>query len=303
VALWTPVLQEVRRRLTARGLGDAIMWGYATDHLPTPEVVAHFQAIMPDVVWVCCAHDAFKTMQIKHVPLGLAIGPYAWKTTLFGQDPSLGRMHGWRSEGLVLHFGRRPWDYFCPTTYRFLGEMNAVGLRRGFGRLGGDFLTIGVDKRGRPTGRLCGRFPETAWRMLNISASVLGPGQKGPVSTARFEVLREGLQECAARIYIQEALLDPARRAGLGEELAVRLQQMLDERTRNVNRAVSTLRATKTPTSRCCYGGEAWWNWAPVAGSHWFAGSGWQAETARLYRAAAEVETRLRTGATEGGGT
>jgi len=292
-ALWAPVLREVHRRLEARGLADAMMWGYATDHLPTPEVVEHFQSVFPHVRWVCCAHDAFKTMQIKHVPLGLAIGPYAWGQTMFGLDPSLGRMHGWRSEGLVCHFGRRPWDSSCTTTYRFLAEMNATGMRRGFARLGGDFLTIGTDRRGRAQGRLYGRFPETAWRMLNISAGVLGPGREGAVSTARFEVIREGLQECEARIVIQEALLDARARAVLGEDRAVRLQEFLDGRTRNVYRAVSTLRAGTGSGARCCYSGESWWNWAPVIGSHWFASSGWQDETLRLYEAAAEVEARL----------
>jgi hypothetical protein len=75
---------------------------------------------------------------------------------------------------------------------------------------------------------------------------------------------------------------------------------MLDDRTRNVYRAVSTLQAQSGTAVRCCYFGESWWNWPPIAGSQWFAGSGWQAETARLYEAAADVEARLKAGA--GGG-
>jgi len=293
-ALWEPMLKELHRRLEARGLADAMMWGYATDHLPAPEVVAHFQAILPQVLWVCCAHDAFKTMQIKHVPVGLAIGPYAWRTALFGVDPSLRRMHGWRGENLVCHFPRRLWDRFCPTTYRFIGEMNATGMRRGFARLGGDFFAVGTDKRGRRRGTLQGRFPKTSWRQLNILTSLLEPGQEGPVATARFEMLREGLQECEARVFIQEALLDEGQRTLLGEELAVRVQKLLDERTRNVFRAVSTLWAKAGSAARCCYSGTSWWNWPPIIGSHWFASSDWQAWTARLYEAAAEVEARLQ---------
>ncbi|MCK4283189.1 MAG: hypothetical protein KAX44_02645 [Candidatus Brocadiae bacterium] len=292
-ALWEPLLKEVRRRMEERGLAEAMMWGYATDHMPTPEVVAHFEAILPGVRWVCCAHNAFKTMQISHVPVGFAIGPYAWKMTLFGVDPSLERMQGWKGENLICHFPRRLWDRFCHTTYRFIGEMNATGKRRGFARLGGDFLAVGTDRRGRRVGTLAGRFPKTSWRQLNILTSLLEPGQEGPVATARFEMLREGLQECEARIFIEQALGDEGKRAQLGEDLAGRCQDLLDERARNMFRAVSTLWAKAGTAVRCCYFGTSWWNWPPIIGSHWFASSDWQAETARLYEAAAEVEAKL----------
>jgi len=292
-ALWEPLLKELRRRVEERGLADAMMWGYATDHVPTPEVVAHFEAILPGVRWVCCAHDAFKSMELRGVPLGFAIGPYAWKMTLFGVDPSQERMRGWKGENLICHFPRRLWDRFCPTTYRFIGEMNAAGLRRGFARLGGDFFAVGKDKRGRRVGTLAGRFPKTSWRQLNILTSLLEPGQNGPVATARFEMLREGLQECEARIFIEQALGEQSSRAKLGKALASRCQELLDERTRNMYRAVSTLWAKAGSAVRCCYFGTSWWNWPPIIGSHWFASSDWQAETARLYATAAEVQEKL----------
>ena len=85
---------------------------------------------------------------------------------------------------------RRLWDRFCPTTYRFIGEMNATGKRRGFARLGGDFFPVGTDRRGRRVGALASRFPKTSWRQLNILTSLLEAGQEGPVATARFEMLR-----------------------------------------------------------------------------------------------------------------
>ena len=98
----------------------------------------------------------------------------------------------------------------------------------------------------------------------------------------------------SARIFIEQALGDEAKRAQLGEPLAARCQDLLDQRARNVFRAVSTLWAKAGSAVRCCYFGESWWNWPPIIGSHWFASSDWQAETARLYEAAAEVAEKLR---------
>jgi len=296
-ALWAPLLKGARQRLEERGLGNAMMWGYVTDHRPTPEVVEHFDALLPGVPWVCCAHDNFKSMKMGPLTLGLAIGPYAWREALFGVDPSQERLYGWRGENLVCHFPRRLWDSFCPTTYRFIGEMNATGRRRGFARLGGDFFPVGVDRRGQRQGMLAARFPTTSWRQLNILTSVLEAGEKGPVGTARFEMLREGLQECEARIFVEQALLDGGKRAALGEAVAARCQDLLDERTRNMFRAVSTLWAKAGTGVRCCYFWDSWWNWPPIIGSQWFAGSDWQTGTTRLYEAAAEVEARLGAGA------
>ncbi len=60
----------------------------------------------------------------------------------------------------------------------------------------------------------------------------LSPGPDGARSTIRFEAAIGGVQECEARIFIEKALLDPAKRAKLGEETATRIQKLLDERTR-----------------------------------------------------------------------
>lgn len=50
----------------------------------------------------------------------------------------------------------------------------------------------------------------------------------GAISTVRFEMTREGLQECEARILIEKALYDNA----LDAELTTRCQTLLDERQR-----------------------------------------------------------------------
>ena len=74
------------------------------------------------------------------------------------------------------------------------------------------------------------RYPESYWHSLNIGSWLLAPGPAGPVGTARLEVFREGLQECEARIAIEDALTNPALKGRLGDELAKRAQETLDER-------------------------------------------------------------------------
>ena len=48
------------------------------------------------------------------------------------------------------------------------------------------------------------------------------------MSTRRLESLREGLQVCEARIFLEDALLDEAKKAKIGADLAKRCQDALD---------------------------------------------------------------------------
>ena len=58
--------------------------------------------------------------------------PYVWATTLFCTDPSVARLQGWKEERLLTHFARYLRDEFSPSTWRFLGEVNATGIMRRF---------------------------------------------------------------------------------------------------------------------------------------------------------------------------
>jgi len=287
--LWEPMLKDLRRWLESRGLVDVMMWGCFTDHVPTQEVVNHFRAILPDVPWVCHAHQLPSSLESR-ARFGYRSIPYIWATTMFCTDPSVARLQGWKEEKLLTHFARYLGDEFCPTTWRFLGEANATGVTRGFSRIGGDFLTV-LDSRGKG-GRLINRFPKTSWRMLNMLTAVLSAGKDQPVATARFEILREGLQETEARIFVEDALIDPTKRAKLGETFADQCQRLLDDRTRNAFRAISTLKAKKK--SSFCYTGDSWWNNPPFLGNCWFCGTPWQADTIELYETAAKVAEKLK---------
>ena len=51
---------------------------------------------------------------------------------------------------------------------------------------------------------------------------ILGIGKDGPLATGRSEAFRENMQEIEARVFIEKALLDKAKKAKLGADLARR---------------------------------------------------------------------------------
>lgn len=102
-------------------------------------------------------------------------------------------------------------------------------------------------------------------------AALLAPGPDGALSTVRFEVLRLGIQEAEARIFIEQALADDAARTKMGPELAKVCEDLLDER---LHLFLKT--QVKKP--------------GPDADFFWFAErSGWQDRSERLFTTAGQV--------------
>ena len=100
---------------------------------------------------------------------------------------------------------------------------------RGFCRIGAEFWPVPGSK-----GRTYVDARYLDWGGLSISgtttSSVLAPGPDGPIATARLEMLREGLQETEAKILLEKALADPARKSALGPDLAARCERLLETR-------------------------------------------------------------------------
>jgi hypothetical protein len=138
------------------------------------------------------------------------------------------------------------------------------------------------------------RYPKSLYHNLNIRSCVLAPGPDGPVATSRYENFRAGVQQCEARIFIERALIDEKLKQKLGDDLARRCQEALDERVLHMWKGGSELQLTgrkatqfatnvndKATTFSRHVGGQV--------GHRWFVGSGWQRRTALLYQLAGEV--------------
>jgi hypothetical protein len=145
---------------------------------------------------------------------------------------------------MVLLSGQRKADAtwgICDIAGEF-GRENFIGTR-GFGPWGADFWPVLHATAGRHD--IIARFndpsaglwdPRSCWSTTQLNngqvAYLVGEGARGPVSSVRSEVLREGLQEAEARIFCQNALLDENLRTKLGPDLARRLKDACDNRTR-----------------------------------------------------------------------
>ncbi len=282
-ALWKPVMDGVKARLKARGLDKAMMLGLASDTVPTPEILRLFTELAPGTPWVGHSHGGSIRALSKSVPIGYRADVWGPR---FGQDPADERQYGWKEPELKVHFTRDFRDYYPMSSFRFLAEMDIMGSSRGFGRQGADFWPVLADKKGRIKGTLGVRY--NSWRNLDIKCSVLSPGAKGPVSSHRFEMMRESVQECEARIFIEKALLGKK----ISGDLARRCQDILDERSRAILRGANALIIsgawTRYPTSD-----HGWWYTPGQVGYQWYVGSGWQKRSNKLFDAASEVAAKV----------
>jgi len=119
---------------------------------------------------------------------------------------------------------------------RQMGFDKFQGLR-GFGPLGADFWPVLKGAKGSKDiiGRFGDGYAEGGWGTISmhfVVQAILAPGKDGPVPTQRLEMIRESLQEAEARIFVQNALLDAARRKKLGPALEKKTKELCDNRTR-----------------------------------------------------------------------
>jgi hypothetical protein len=276
VNFWKPVLEGVRERLKERGLGEEVIAaGLSNDldcfhqGLPRPGLDGTLLAAAPYMKWV---HQG-------HGNRGAGKLPMAYQTNVWGvhfpKDPAEGRSYGWQRKDVVLQNDRDIWKESFETQLmrsRLLGEGNIAGSQRGFGRMNADLWPCVKDGKGQWAHGIASRFPDSSWAQLNLrQTSYLYPGPEGALGTVRLEMMREGVQECEARIFIEKALLDKGLRAKLGEELAGRCQELLDERVR------ALLAGWKKSAAEYVEGP-------------------WQERSGKLFAAAAEVAAKLGEG-------
>lgn len=292
LTFWKPVFDGMREILKKRGMAASMMVGIGGDRTPSRIAVNDLKTIAPDAKWVVSNHPFRRNLYDQ--PIGYlchvwGIGgvpyPVPGRTTFGGN-------YGWKNPFRVVAFPRYGSNLYGPglrpqlplaicrlaveTAIASKGKHKSGGLR-GFGRCGADFWPVkGKGRRAKP---VLERFPETSgwhggWIKYSTQA-FLAPGKDGPISTARFEMIVEGVQEAEARIFIEKALIDNAARAKLGNELAARCQAMLDERVRVCAHAII----------QGCVGSRI--------NSDWYVGSGWNARSQKLYDTAAEVARKL----------
>lgn len=294
-ALWQPLFDHLRQHLKARGLDGAMTLGMLTDNWPSKEEVEFLHKVSGGLPWVSHAHwSAVK----KRGGKVLDVADVRYETCVWDiemSDPDKERTYGWKRDKLVLaHYRMRGMNGFFPTRMRTVPELNITGQQRGLGRIGADFWWAIKDKRGQRRGTVTDRYPQSLWRNLDLKACVLAPGPRGAVATARYEHLREGLQECEARIAIEQALLE--HESSLGADLVARCRQLLLERHRAAWREDCKDKAFLEEKG---FAKLAWYA-QDEACYKWFLTTNWQERTQRLYALAGEVTRSLHAAGAAG---
>ena len=249
-AFWKPVYDGLKALLEKRGLAKTMMHGIAGDTAPYSEVYADLRAVAP-LPWVWQGHPRNTKLGPKDKPIPVGYGSWVWGTPVV-PEPLQYRLYGWKAAMTENTFPRagsscfgamRTWADF--PLYRASTEALTTAGMRGFGRVGADFWPVtpaaaGANIRAHKGKKysLVHRFP-ASWGQLQLTNStsyLLYPGKDGAIGSARFEMIREGLQEAETRALIERALLNKAHRAKLGTELAERCESVLDDRARTLTR-------------------------------------------------------------------
>jgi hypothetical protein len=296
--LWQPLLAQLRERMKKRGLEQTMMLGFVSDAWPVAEEDQLFKEISGGLPWVAHAHlgvrhnKTYGGPHFQNCPINTAYETRIVNVSFASEETEFGSLYGWRQPELIAQHERHAAE-FPASRWRLIGELNITGRQRGIGRLGADFWRAVKNKDGHRVGTVDDRYPESSWRNLNMVSALLAPGPDGPVATYRFEALREGLQECAARIFLERALTDEALKARLGGDLTARCRELLVERTDFMLKACANLQLAGPSHNYVTNQVEGTIRRPGTAGHYWFAGSGWQERSRKLYALAAEVQQKL----------
>ena len=215
------VMDGVRERVKKRGWKeDCIMYAMASDGVPSDQTLSLLKDIAPYARWVKHSHGPAKEIGGVEVAVQAIVNGGA-----FFKGP------GWANPRLELLFLRKKREREAgPATWRYIMEYSIFRVScRGMGRIGADFWHVtvpgGNGEREMDNGHGAGY---TGNLMINCSScAMLAPGATGPVATARFEMLREDLQDCEALALLGRAMQTPDLKNKLSADLVTRCQNIM----------------------------------------------------------------------------
>jgi hypothetical protein len=234
LAFWKPVLDEARKKIAARGWFDVTTVGHNSYCYPPDAVVVDaYKKIWPDGVWSYTAHNGtmdpngkFFQGTDKSVSMPIRNADCVWSAPKFAVD---GYSRLLKPQKGFWCFTYRGTMAFCQIEeIRNIPEGELQRGLDGWSDFGVDFFPL-KDSNGRwyfvENGRGTGGPSDG-------TLALLAPGKDGPVSTERFEMLREGMQVAEAILYLRRAVEE----GKLPGDLKQRVTQALDDRARNIMR-------------------------------------------------------------------
>ncbi len=290
---WKPVMDGVRERAVKLGIPDErIYLGCGTDRRPGAGTVAFFQEIAPYASWDLFTHgraDGEADGYHDHeeggrmvMDNGMEVGYYEYPEAPRGPaGPDKALVGGWNMpfrkyvlprDFLYLYSPLKQWRNFPEgtTVTARKGWAGHNASAAGFTRLGVDYWPVigGPNRRS-----LLNRYSSWSNMYRSTGMAFTAPGPDGPLGTARFEMLREGMQELEARIAIEQALLDGEIGGGLADDCRALLQRRNEVRWKEGH----------------FFGGQGH-SYYSQEDRHWGIAPDWQDNVIRLFDLAGRVE-------------
>ena len=220
---WQPFATSLYSHMAARGLEQAMVWGYGWDGDGDPTIKPLLRQFAPEVFWICGSHDANVSVPIaKPDPSFTELYKNTFHSAYWdGKEMiSAGNYYkvveniqsfliegesqkGWKpreqiilstpradSGAIVVNGTSSPW------TFRTFPERTMFTGYQGTGRMGGDYWARSYHDGCKQTGGAPG---------FSIM-KCLWPGPDGAEPSARLEAMIEGMQELEARIFVEQTL-------------------------------------------------------------------------------------------------
>ncbi len=256
--IWLPFATALHRHLQAKGLDQAMHWGYPLDSELDHELVVLLGEHLPAVKWHGGPHQ-IGTWGYKEPKYYDVFGTVRY----FDNWPGFRMSMGWEAPQTHLTIPRIDSSVQSlitashPFAFRTLVNHSLALGRAGFTRVGADeWASSHYDGMRVPT-----------WIVGMPVLFTLWPGPAGAESSARHEALIEGIQEGEARIFIERAL----ESGRLPNEVAQHVADVLERHY---------LETTFFQNKLCIHELEKY---------H----SRWQARSRELYQAAADVAAAI----------
>ena len=245
--VWKPLLDALAAEVRKRGWPEnTIILGCADDIRPSKKVADFFKEIAPYARWAIWTHGRGDppASQGKLVLEGVEIAHYEHFYCPKVSDPrESGIVGGWDMT-FPEYTSIRNWlpQYAPLTQYRSLAEGTVVNTLQppwnmsrssaGFSRLAMDFWPVPIGESCLANRSLLLAYEQQPWEKFfrNNVRSIIEPGPEGPLGTVRYEMVREGLQECQARITIEKALVAGKLSADVEKRCRSLLLQRLNAR-------------------------------------------------------------------------
>ncbi len=256
-AVWAPLMEGIRSLVRERGWDERVITlGCASDVRPVRETVEFFAEHAPYARWAVWTHgrdawvpegqrnyDILSDDAIMRFTNGMDVSYYSF---VDAPAPSPGERPDGIQGGWDVPFRRffsfrnylAPYTHLeqwrtladaCMATRR--GEMHPLWAAHadpcGFAFVAFDYWPV---SRGEPLLSRYGRGFRTLMR--NNTQWLAAPGPDGPIATVRYEMLREGLQECEARIALEKALAAGKVPGDLAEKARTLLAERIQVRTK-----------------------------------------------------------------------